>query len=201
MKFAFRGQGGLAGVALLLAGLSACGSSSGKCTSNCQADASVDVTASLDHPVGNDAAGAVDVRADGARDGMVSDDAKVSVDGAVACDQPIAAACAATADAGAFTFHCAATYAATTSNAYFCGRPQTTVLTEICGGDRELIDTNNAGTAEYIYVFDGAGKLFAISYSSGGTVHCVAGPQELVAPAGCGAPALFTCAGDGGHSG
>ena len=92
-------------------------------------------------------------------------------------------------------------WSATTSNAYLCGRPQTTVLVETCGSERELIDTNNAGTAEYIYVFDSAGKLFAISYSVGGSVHCVAGPQEFVAPVGCGAPALFSCATDGGHKG
>ena len=88
---------------------------------------------------------------------------------------------------------------ATTSNAYLCGRPE--VLTETCGSDRELIDTNNAGTAEYIYVYDSAGKLYAISYSVEGSVHCVAGPQQFVAPVGCGAPALFSCATDGGHRG
>ena len=192
-------MGYLWGMALVLVGLSACGSSSSKCTSNCNADGAIDVR--TDHAVGIDGAGSGDARADSARDARDGNDAKSSVDGAVACDQSIAAACAATADAGAFTFHCAATWGATTSNAYLCGRPQTTVLIETCGSERELIDTNNSGTAEYIYVFDSAGKLFAISYSVGGSVHCVAGPQEFVAPVGCGAPALFSCATDGGHKG
>jgi hypothetical protein len=196
MKFAVRGMGCLWGVALLLAGLSACGSSSGKCTSNCNTDGSVDVAVRADHPVETDDGGSRDAPAD-------ADEPKGPIDGAVACDQSIAAACASTADAGAFTFHCAATWAATTSTAYFCGRPQTTVLTETCGSERQLFDTNNAGTAEYIYVFDSTGKLSAISYSAGagGTVHCVAGPQEFVAPVGCNAPDLFTCATDGGHKG
>jgi hypothetical protein len=186
-------------MALLLDVLSACGSSSSKCTSNCNPDGSVD--ARTDHTVGTDGAGSRDAGMDGTRDAKDPDDAKVSLDGAVACDQSIAAACAAPADAGAFTFHCPATWSATTSNAYLCGRPQTTVLIETCGSERELIDTNNSGTAEYIYVFDSAGKLFAISYSVGGAVHCVAGPQEFVAPVGCGAPAAFSCATDGGHGG
>ena len=72
-------------------------------------------------------------------------------------------------------------------------------IRETCGSERELIDTN--GSDEYIYVFDSTGKLFAISYSVGGTVHCLAGPQEFVAPVSCGAPALFSCATDGGHKG
>src|SRR3954469_23871084 len=204
MKFAVRGKGFLGGMALLVAllmtaGLPACGSSSGKCTSNCNADGSTDARA--DHTMGTDGPGSRDAQADGLRDASGPIDAKVSIDGAVACDRSIAAACAATADAGAFTFHCATTLSATTSNAYLCGRPQTTVLIETCGSERELIDTNNSGTAEYIYVFDSAGKLFAISYSVGGSVHCVAGPQEFVAPVGCGAPALFSCATDGGHKG
>lgn len=186
-------MGCLWGVALLLAGLSACGSSSTKCTSNCKADASADVASPDDHPGETDGAGARDALADSARD------AKESIDGAVACDQSIAAACASTADAGAFTFHCAAIWSATTSTAYFCDRPQTTVLTETCGSDRELIDTN--GSDEYIYVYDSSGKLFAISYSAGGTTHCVAGPEKFVAPVGCGAPQLFSCAADGGHRG
>jgi hypothetical protein len=192
-------MGCLWGVALLLSGLSACGSSSSKCTTNCSADGSGDRFVPSDRPVETD--GGRDARADGARDANDPTDVKVSIDGAVACDQPIAAACAGTADAGAFTFHCAMTWSATTSNAYLCGRPQTTVLTETCGSDQELIDTNNAGTAEYIYVFDSSGKLFAISYSAGGTVHCVAGPQEFVAPVGCSVPALFSCSTDGGHKG
>ena len=192
-------MGYLWGMALLMtAGLSACGSSSGKCTSNCKTDGAVDGFVAVDHPVATDPDGARDAKEPG--DAHASD-AKVSIDGAVACDQSIAAACASTVDAGAFTFHCAATWSATTSNAYLCGRPQTTVLIETCGSDRELIDTNNAGTAEYIYVFDSSGKLYAISYSVGGAVHCVAGPPEFVAPVGCGAPALFSCATDGGHKG
>ncbi len=190
-------MGCLWGVALLLAGLSACGSSSTKCTSNCT-DASIDVSTPVDHPGTTDGAEGHDALVDDARDAKGSTDAKGPIDGAVACDQTIAAACASTADAGAFTFHCATTWTATTSTAYFCGRPQTTVLTETCGTDRELIDTNNAGTAEYIYVYDNAGKLFAISYSAGGATHCVAGPGEFVAPVGCSAPALFTCHADGG---
>jgi hypothetical protein len=184
-------------MALWLASLSACGSSSSKCTSNCKTDAAADMAARVDHPVETDGAGARDTRMDGPRDAKASDDAKVSVDGAVGCDRPLAAACAGTADAGAFTFHCATTWSATTSNAYLCGRPE--VLSYACGAEHELIDTNNAGTAEYIYVFDSSGGLVAISYSAGGAVHCVAGPQELVAPVGCGAPSLFSCATDGGR--
>lgn len=194
-------MGGLWGTALLLAGLSAaCGSSSSKCTSNCKTDGASDV-APVDHPLGTDGAAPHDARVDAADDAKSVGDAKVSIDGAVACDQSLAAACASTADAGAFTFHCAATWSATTSNAYLCGRPQTTVFTYTCGSERELIDTNNAGTAEYIYVFDSSGKLFAISYSTGGSLHCVAGPQEFVPPVGCGSQALFSCATDGGTKG
>jgi hypothetical protein len=191
-------MGGLGGVALLMtAGLSACGSSSSRCTTNCNADGGGDSRA--DHIVETDGGGAGDARADGPSDARDSKDVKVSIDGAVACDQPITAACQGTADAGAFTFHCATTWSATTSNAYLCGRPQTTVLVETCGSERELIDTN--GSDEYIYVFDGSGKLLAISYSVAATVHCVASPQEFVAPVGCSAPELFSCASDGGHKG
>jgi hypothetical protein len=179
-------------MALLLTGLSACGSSTATCTSNCKTDGSVDVATPADHSV--DGAGARDALADGAGDAKGP---KGPIDGAVACDQSIAAACAATADAGAFTFHCAATWGATTSTAYFCGRPQTTVLTETCGTDRELIDTN--GSDEYIYVFDSAGKLYAISYSTKGASHCIAGPGAFVAPICTSSPALFTCADGGAH--
>jgi hypothetical protein len=182
-------------VALLLAGLSACGSSSPKCTSNCKTDAAVDVARPADHPVESDDAGAGGARADGSHDAEDSKDAKAAIDGAVACDLPIAAACAATADAGAFTFHCAATWSATTSNAYLCGRPE--ILSYTCGTEHELIDTDTkTGTTEYIYFFDSAGKLYAISYSTAGAIHCVAGPDEFVAPTGCGSAALFTCAAD-----
>jgi hypothetical protein len=187
-------MGCLWGVALLLAGLSACGSSSTKCTSNCKTDASADVVAPADHPAETDGAGSRDAVVDGARDAK---DQQGSIDGAVACDQSITAACAATGDAGAFTFHCAATWSATTSTAYFCGRPQTTVLTETCGSDRELIDTN--GSDEYIYVFDSAGKLYAISYSTKGASHCVAGPESFVAPVCNSTAELFTCADGGAH--
>jgi hypothetical protein len=101
----------------------------------------------------------------------------------------------ATADAGAFTFHCALTLSATTSNSYFCGRPQTTVLAEVCDSEHELIDTN--GSEEYVYLFDSEGKLSAISYITGGASHCIAGPEAFVAPI-CGAPAAFSCHADGG---
>jgi YD repeat-containing protein len=183
------------GVALLLAGLSACGSSSTKCAPNCKADASVGDAKGADRA--NESDGAGDARANGAPDGKDPNDAKERVDGAVACDLPLAAACAVTPDAGAFTFQCTATWSATTSNAYFCGRPQTTVLSYTCGTAHELIDTNNAGTAEYIYVFDGDGKLTAISYSTGGTSHCIAGPEAFVPPLDCGTASLFSCHADG----
>ena len=130
-----------------------------------------------DHPVESDDARISDAAA--RRQGVTR---RVRSTGPSPAIEPIAAACAATADAGAFTFHCAATWTATTSNAYFCGRPPTTVLTETCGTEHELIDTSNAGTAEYIYVFDSAGKLSAISYSTGGTSHCIAGPEAFVDP-------------------
>ena len=143
-------MGCLWGVALLLAGLSACGSSSAKCTSNCKADASVDVADPVDHPVESDGSG--DARVDAAE----PRDSKGPIDGAVACDSTIAAACAVTADAGAFALHCAATWTASTSNAYLCGRPE--VLSFTCGAEHELIDTSDDGTAEYIYVFDGSGS-------------------------------------------
>jgi hypothetical protein len=140
-----------------------------------------------DHP------GETDALTDGARDAK---DPKGPIDGAVACDQSITAACASTVvDAGAFTFHCAATLSATTSNTYFCSRPQTTVLSETCGTDRELIDTN--GSDEYIYVFDGSGKLTAISYSAGGASHCIAGPAAFVAPTCTSTPTEFSCHADG----
>jgi hypothetical protein len=182
------------GVALLLAGLSACGSGSTKCTSNCKVDASVsDAKRDLGADRVDELDGAGDARTDGARDASDQSDAKERIDGAVACDQTIVAACAATSDAGAFTFQCTATWSAITSNTYFCGRPQTTVLSYTCGSEHELIDTNNAGTAEYIYVFDSAGKLEAISYSTGGTSHCIAGPEAFVPPLDCGSASLFSC--------
>jgi hypothetical protein len=188
-------MGCLWGVVLLLGGgLSACGSSSAKCTSNCKTDAAVDVGTPADHAVESDAAGSGDALVDAGHDAKESTDAKVPVDGAVACDKTLTAACASTADAGAFTFHCATTWSATTSNAYLCGRPE--VLSYTCGTEHELIDTSNTGTDEYIYAFDSAGKLYAISYSTGGASHCIAGPEEFVAPVGCGSASLFTCAAD-----
>jgi hypothetical protein len=200
MKFAVRGMGCLWGVALLLAGLSACGSSSTKCTSNCKTDASGDDAKSNTHDDGasqTGGAGGGDARADSGRDARDPNDAKGSIDGAVACDLSIAAACASTADAGAFTFHCAATFGATTSNAYLCSRPE--ILSYTCGTEHELIDTDTkTGTTEYIYFFDSAGKLYAISYSTGGASHCIAGPEEFVAPVGCGSADLFSCTADGG---
>ena len=183
-------MGCLWGVTLVLTALSACGSSSPRCTSNCKSDAAIDAAPPDDHPDKTD--GARDTLADGARDAK---DPKGPIDGALACDQSITAACASTADAGAFTFHCAATWSATTSNAYLCGRPQTTVLTETCGSDRELIDTN--GSDEFIYLFDSAGKLYAISYSTKGASHCIAGPQAFVAPNCNSSAELFTCHPDG----
>jgi hypothetical protein len=198
MRFAVRGMGCPWGVALLLAGLSACGSSATKCTSNCKADASVaDAKGNLGADRATEIDGSGGARGDGGPDAKDPNDAKEPVDGAVACDKSIAAACAATPDAGAFTFQCTATWSATNSNTYFCGRPQTTVLSYTCGSEHELIDTNNAGTAEYIYVFDSDGKLYAISYSTGGTSHCIAGPEAFVAPLDCGTASLFTCHADG----
>lgn len=178
------------GVVLLLAGLSACGSSSSKCTSSCKTDGAVDTLMPSDHTADKDGASSADARVDSDAKDLV--DAKI--DGAVACDQSIAAACASTADAGAFTFHCATTWSATTGNAYLCGRPE--VLSYTCGAEHELIDTSNDGKAEYIYVFDGAGKLYAISYSTGGATHCIGGPQAFVAPLECGSAELFTCQAD-----
>jgi hypothetical protein len=193
MKFAVRGMGGLWGTALFLAGLSACGSSSTKCDSNCRADASEDDgarrDAAADHA--NEIGG--DAQSDGAGD---TKDPTGPIDGAVACDKSITTACAETPDAGAFTFHCVATWSATTSDAYLCGRPE--VLSYTCGAERELIDTSNDGTGEYIYAFDSAGKLYAISYSTGGATHCIAGPEAFVAPICNSSAQLFTCHPDGG---
>jgi hypothetical protein len=174
---------------LLWAGLSACGGSSTKCGSDCKPDASPG-DAQRDTPDGRvgDGDGSSDAQADAAKAPTGP------TDGAVACDQTIATACAAAAvDAGAFRFHCAATLSATTSNTYFCSRPQTTVLAETCGSAHELIDTN--GSDEYIYLFDSSGKLTAISYSAAGGSHCVAGPtsRSFVAPVVCSSPTAFSC--------
>ena len=189
---------GLWGMALLLAGLSACGSSSTKCTSNCTADATTgdDARGGAGGSGGGSGAGGAeprDAHDDGARD------ASAPVDGAVACEQSIAAACAVTPDAGSFAVHCAATWAATTTNAYLCSRPQTTVLVETCGTDKELIVTNpSGGSDEYIYVYDSSGALYAISYAMAGTSHCVAGTKAFVDPVGCTPPTPFSCPKDGG---
>jgi hypothetical protein len=200
MKLAVR-TGCLWGVAVLLAGLSACGSSSSKCGTSCKADGSVDdkpVDAPVDHGQGQDMAliEKHDAHADAPAD------LRMSSDSANACDQSITAACAAgtTHDAGAFSIHCASTWAGTTSTAYFCARPQTTVLTNVCGDYKELIDTN--GTSEYIYIYDGAGALYAITHTTGADSHCVAGPGGFSDPVGCSSTSmLFSCSADAGHHG
>ncbi len=206
MTIAVRRPGGLAGVALLVVVFAACGSSSSnKCSgSSCPKDAAPDQRggdhqdAAADHAKELDAAQARDADVDRAGD------ARVAADAGSACDQTIAAACAVTHDGGAFALHCAASWDATTANAYFCARPQTTVLSETCSGDtRELIDTN--GSDEYVYVYDAAGALHAITHTEtrdGGTVnHCVAGPADFTDPLSCSAPALFSCAADAGKHG
>ncbi len=199
MRFAVRGLGGLWGVAMMFAGLSACGSSPSKCSANCALDATADDAkhdAGVDHGQETGAGGsgqAGDARIDG------PSDASEPVDGAVACDQTIAAACAVTVDAGSFAVHCASTWAATTSNAYLCGRPQTTVIVYACGADRELIVTNpTGGNDEYVYLYDSSGALYAVSYAAAGDSHCVAGPKAFVNPVGCTTTGLFSCPKDGG---
>src|SRR5579871_20869 len=200
MTFAVRvsGQGGwgLVAAAIVLLGLPACGSSGGgKCATNCGTDAAADGghDAPVDH--GKDTMGTE--KHDGHVD--VSTDVHGPVDRANACDQSIAAACAATPDGGGFTVHCAASWSATTANAYFCGRPQTTVLIRTCGDYRELLDTN--GSAEYDYVYDAAGALYAIIHTIGGISHCVAGPETLTALSCDPQSLLFSCAADAGHHG
>jgi hypothetical protein len=205
MTFAVRGKGGLWGVAVLLAGLTGCGSSSSKCGTNCKTDGSVDdkqqpIDAPFDRALAQDT-GTVekqDAQVDAPRD------VRTSVDLGPGCDQSIAVACAAGAashDAGAFSIHCASSWAGTTGNSYFCGRPE--ILLQTCGDDRQLIDTSNTGSSEYIYIYDGAGALYAITYSAGGpTSHCVAGPEAgFVDPVGCGTSMLFSCPADAGRHG
>ncbi len=201
MTFAFRGVAGLWGVAMLVAGLSACGSSSGKCSTNCPQDAAADDAkkdSGSDQGKETDAGSARDAEDDWMDGASDAGDAGEPRDGATACDQSIAAACAVTADAGAFSVHCATTWAATTSNAYLCGRPQTTVILYTCGADRELTVTNPNGNDEYVYLYDGSGALYAVSYVIGGSSHCVAGPKAFFDPVGCTLTGLFSCPKDGG---
>ncbi len=186
-------------MAILLAGLSACGSSgNGKCTSNCGTGGTGGAAghdAAVDHATGTGGSGGdkQDARSD------APTDAKTAVDRANACDQSIAAACAATHDGGTFTVHCAASWEVTTANAYFCGRPQTTVLIRTCGDYQELLDTN--GSSEYDYVYDAAGALTAIIYTNNGVSHCVAGPDTLPDLSCSAQPTLFSCSKDAGHHG
>ena len=183
------------GAAIVLAGLASCGSSgSSKCTTNCPTDAASDSghDAPVDHGKDTSGAGKSDARADAPVD-------RGAVDRANACDQSIAAACSASHDGGTFTVHCAASWAVTTASAYFCGRPQTTVLIRTCGDYQELLDTN--GSSEYDYVYDAAGALFAIIYTSGGASHCVAGPETLTDLSCSAQPTLFSCAADAGRHG
>jgi hypothetical protein len=179
----------------LLAGLAACGSSGGnKCTTNCGTDAAADAPhdAPVDH--GKDMSGEKqDAHAD------APTDVRTSADRGNACDQSIAAACAATHDGGTFTVHCASSWDGTTANAYFCGRPQTTVLVRTCGDYKELLDTN--GSSEYDYVYDAAGALYAIIYTNGGVSHCVAGPETLTDLSCSAQPMLFSCPADAGRHG
>src|SRR5215831_11181692 len=133
MTFAFRGSVGLWGVAMLLAGLPACGSSSSKCTTNCTdagtggsggklgtggtggTDATGGTTgtggtkqdAAIEHSKQTDMA-AHDGAGDGRRD--------APVDLANSCAESLTAACSAPHDGGGFSIHCASTWAATTSN-------------------------------------------------------------------------------------
>jgi hypothetical protein len=196
MTFAVRvgGQGAvrLVGAVIVLAGLASCGSSGGgKCTTNCGTDAAVD--APVDHGKDMMSVEKQDARSDAPAD------MRSSVDRANACDQSITAACSATHDGGTFTVHCAASWGATTASAYFCGRPQTTVLIRTCGDYQELLDTN--GSSEYDYVYDAAGALYAIIYTSGGASHCVAGPATLTDLSCSAQPTLFSCAADAGRHG
>ncbi len=198
---------GLWGVAMLFAGLPACGSSSTKCTTNCnKVDASDDTgegkrDAPVDH--GTTTTDAVAPK-DAVMDGL--SDAGEPVDLANTCAASLTAACSATPDAGSFSVHCALTWDATTRNAYLCARPQTTVLTTTCGDFRELTDTANNGSEEYVYVYNAAGDLVAVTHGQteeGGVItHCVGGAPGFVDPVGCGStPQLFTCPKDGGTHG
>jgi hypothetical protein len=196
---------------MLFAGLPACGSSSTKCTTNCNKDASDDAVdgkqdrdsgkrdAPADHGTQMDAISTHDATGDGPRD------TREPVDLANTCAESLTAACSATPDAGSFSVHCALTWDATTRNAYLCARPQTTVLTTTCGDFRELTDTANNGSEEYVYIYNAAGDLVAVTHGQteeGGVVtHCVGGAAGFVDPPGCLAPKLFTCPKDGGTHG
>jgi hypothetical protein len=199
MKLAFgtvgtvRAQGGSWALVLACAGLAACGSSSGKCTSNCPGDRT-DAAADGPTTAGHDAQTTDgETKHDGARDVPPAD-----VSGR--CDMTVAAACAAAPASSAFGLHCAASLSSTTSNAYLCGRPLTTVFTATCGSYREVLDTNV--NVEYVYVYDSTGALYAISYHDAqNAAHCVAGPGAFVDPSDCGAGVIFQCAADGGTRG
>jgi hypothetical protein len=209
MTFAFRGLVGLWGVAMLLAGLPACGSSSSKCSTNCndaaaggsggKQDSGTKQDAAADHgkQMEMDAATKHDAMSDAVHD------AHHPVDLANTCAQSLTAACSSSHDAGGFSVHCASTWTATTANAYLCARPQTTVLVTTCGDYRELIDTN--GSDEYVYIYDAAGDLVAVTHvgsEDGGTVtRCVGGAAGFVDPQGCGTATAFTCAKDAGTHG
>jgi len=201
---------GLWGVTMVFAGLPACGSSSAKCTTNCnKLDASDDTRdgkpdgdggkrdALADHGREVDALAPKDAAGDGPHD------AREPVDLANPCDQSLTAACSATHDGGGFSVHCALTWDATTQNAYLCGRPQTTVLTRTCGDYLELIDTN--ANDEYVYIYDAAGDLVAVThgeYQEGGVVtRCVGGAAGFVDPPCSAASKLLACPKDGGTHG
>lgn len=208
MTFAFRGVVGLWGVAMLLAGLPACASSSSKCTTSCT-DAAAGGDGKRDGGGTGGSGGSKQDMAAGdgkqmdmaaARDGHDDGRPDAPVDLANPCAESLAAACSAAHDGGAFAVHCASTWDATTHSAYLCGRPQTIVLTTTCGDYRELIDTN--GSEEYVYVYDAAGELVAVTHvetEAGGTVsHCIGGSAGFVDPQGCLPPTAFTCPKDGG---
>ena len=198
---------GLWGAAMLFACLPACGSSSSKCTTNCTDGA----TATGGSGGTSGAGGTHDAAADhgntggaqshdGASDGKR--DTKEPVDLANTCAQTLTAACSETHDGGSFSVHCASTWDATTKNAYLCARPLTTVLITTCGDYKQLTDVANNGTEEYVYVYDAAGDLVAVTHvqnQEGGTLtSCVGGPAGFVNPQGCGQSTAFTCPKDGG---
>jgi hypothetical protein len=201
---------GLWGAAMLFACLPACGSGSPKCTTNCAeggtgggsggtSGAGGTHDAAADH--GN--TGGAQPH-DGASDGKR--DAKEPVDLANTCTESLTAACSATHDGGSFSVHCASTWDATTHNAYLCARPLTTVLIRTCGDYRELTDVANNGTEEFVYVYDAAGELVAVTHvqdqDGGGTdTVCVGGSAGFVDPQGCSASTAFTCPKDGGTHG
>jgi hypothetical protein len=138
---------------------------------------------------GRDAAG--DQPAGGSGDARM--DADTHTDVAGACHQSIATACAAALPGdGGFALHCATSWSVATGDAYFCSRPQTTVLTSTCGDLRELIDTNV--NVEYLYFYDASGALVAITYNPGdGSSTCVGGPAAFVAPSACDPLKIFSC--------